>query len=197
MRVDGEVELRQPREVAHRFELATLPAARRLLAAQVLRDVGGDLVRRVALRRPLAERAAAGARVFEDDLFGMFLHCHVRSLAQAARTAALRVSVSASAYASMSASRARFGGAHQQRIAELGIVVATGRSRRRCRGARARRARRHRAVELQHGLVEARAVERELHALDRASARRRARWCCACDSFGDAREAFRPRASDM
>ena len=137
MRVDGEVELRQPREMAHHFELAHFGQQRRLLPAQVLRDVGCDLVGRVALGRPLAEGAAARTRVFEDDLFGMLVHCHGVSRLQAARTAALRVSASASAYFSMSALRARLGGADQQRVAELGVIVSTGRSRRRCRGARA------------------------------------------------------------
>ena len=97
MRVDGEIELRQPREVAHHFELADFRQQRRLLAAQVLRDVGRDLVGRLRLGGPLAVRAALRARVFEDDLFGMFEHCHGSSLPQAARTAAFRVSVSASA----------------------------------------------------------------------------------------------------
>src|SRR5690242_17536970 len=77
VRVDGKVELRELREVAHHFELADFRQHRRLLTAKVFWNVRGNLVRRVAFGRPLAESAATRTRVFEDDLFGVFLHCHV------------------------------------------------------------------------------------------------------------------------
>ena len=97
VRVDGEVELRQLGEVAHHFELADFRQHRAASCGAGFPECRRRSRSACALRRPLAEGAAPGTRVFEDDLFGMFEHCHVSSLAQAARTAALRVSASASA----------------------------------------------------------------------------------------------------
>ena len=74
--------------------------------------------------------------------------------------------MSASAYAWMSALRARLGGADQQRVAELGVVVRQVEAADDAAARKLGEHGRHRPIELQHRLVEARPFERELHALD-------------------------------
>src|SRR5690348_14302628 len=84
---------------------------------------------------------------------------------------------------------ARLGGADQQSIAELGVV---GREIEATDDSAARELRddgRDRAIEQKHGLVEARLVERELHALHlRQRGHELVRACMAC--VRDPRETF-------
>src|SRR5690348_10400686 len=61
---------------------------------------------------------------------------------------------------------ARLGGADQQRVAELGVVDRQVEAADDAAARQLRQHRRDRAVEQQHGLVEARLLERQLHALD-------------------------------
>ena len=69
VRVDGEVELREPREVAHDFELAHFRQQRRLLAAQVLGNVGCDRVRACAARSATGRRRRASGREYSKMIF--------------------------------------------------------------------------------------------------------------------------------
>ena len=155
VRVDGEVELRQPGEVAHHFELAHLRQQRRLLAAQVFRNVGGDRVRRVALGRPLAEGAAAG-REYSKMIFSGCLSIAMGSLFSGGAHGGLQGFSERIGVRLDVGGGARFGGADQQRVAELRVVV------RQVEAADDAAARelgehgRHGPIEQQHGLVEAR-----------------------------------------
>jgi len=77
VRVDGEVELRQPREMAHGVEFADLGQQRRLAAAQRLRHRGADpLGPRMSAdrRRQLRGRDPARPGVFEDGLLVRLVH---------------------------------------------------------------------------------------------------------------------------
>ena len=164
-------------------ELATLPAA--AAASCGAGSPGCRRRRRSACRarRPLAEGAAARTRVFEDDLFGMLVHCHV-------------VFCSGGAHGGLES----FG----ERVARRSRCrrACASRWRRpaaRCRapGSRVERSkpptmprrasvcehRRHRAIELQHRLVEARPLERELHALDARQRRDQLVACARCESL--------------
>jgi hypothetical protein len=68
VRVDGEVQLRQAREVTHRLELAHFRQLRGTRAALRRRQVGER--RGARMVRPLIARAATRLRVLEDDLVG-------------------------------------------------------------------------------------------------------------------------------
>ncbi len=67
VRVDAEIALRQAREVPHGVELADLRERGALCAAKALRQVRRCVG--VLGARPLIGRAAAGYRVFEDQVF--------------------------------------------------------------------------------------------------------------------------------
>ncbi len=77
VRVDGEVELRQPREVAHRLQLGDFRQQR---ACCCRRSVSGHVGATAAASGYCAVGAAAGTRVLEDQWFahGMFLGSRLR-----------------------------------------------------------------------------------------------------------------------
>src|SRR5688500_3933250 len=62
MRVDGEVQLRQPSEVTHGLELGHFRQSRTLATAKLLGHFGGSSRLRI-----LPGGAAPGARMFEDQ----------------------------------------------------------------------------------------------------------------------------------
>ena len=77
VRVDGEVELREPGEMAHGVELAHLGQQRRLAAAQRFRHCAADpLGRRASAdrRRYLRSRDPARPGVFKDGLLERLVH---------------------------------------------------------------------------------------------------------------------------
>ncbi len=67
MRVDGEIELRQPREVPDRLQLTHFRQQRTRRAAQGWRQIGRG--RNRCFVRPLIRRAATGTGILEYDLF--------------------------------------------------------------------------------------------------------------------------------
>ena len=122
VRVDGEVQLRQPREVAHRLELADLRQRGRRGAPQVRRQVARVLRHPP---RPATDRSrrAPGCEYSKITFSLAVMRCQPRLGGRASGGARrLHHLAQACAVTLDVGRRLGLGGAHQQRMAELRVV---------------------------------------------------------------------------